>query len=504
MKKAVKFYLIERILPMKLREVLSAIPFYESNQASVKEEDITSIVMDHREVKRHSMFVCIVGFQTDGHLYAQKAVENGATVIISEKKLQMNDVLVIQVRNTTHALAMLAAKFYHYPSLDVPLVGITGTNGKTSTSYILETIFQQSHQKVGVIGTIQLKIANQTYSLNNTTPHALDLQRVFRQMIEADVEVIIMEVSSHALELGRVLGCNFDVAACTNITRDHLDFHETYDNYLQAKTKLFTGLGHTYGERKKYAVLNLDDPSYEAMIHEVHHPLLTYGLTEEADVRATKITYDMQETSFHLITPVGEVEITSPLIGKFNVYNMLAATAIALTQQIPLITIKRALEAVTSVAGRFEQVKAGQDFTVIVDYAHTPDSLQNVLETVQLFATKSVYIVVGAGGDRDKQKRPLMGEIAVSHSNEVVFTADNPRTEKVATILQQMTQSLRQTNYKIIEDRRHAIEWVIQQAETGDVVIIAGKGHETYQEVDGIRYPFDDRVIAEIAIKKRS
>lgn len=487
---------------MLLKEILSALPFYTTNQ-TVENIKINGLKMDHRKIKQDDIFICIKGFTVDGHDYAEKAVENGATVVISEKVIQFKNAMNIVVPDTTRALALLAAKFYQYPTHEFPLVGITGTNGKTTTTYLIEEICKAHTQKTGLIGTIQMKIGDQTYPIKNTTPDALHLQETFGQMRDEQVDVAIMEVSSHALDLGRVYGCDFDIAVFTNLSQDHLDFHTDMNDYLRAKTLLFTGLGNNYGDKPKYAILNADDSSCNSIKKSTAQPVITYGLNTKADVFASDITYGLSHTTFNLVTPIGQTEISSKLIGKFNVYNMLAAVSVAIVLKIPLRRIKSALETIAGVDGRFEQVSLGQKYAVIVDYAHTPDSLENVLETIQEFAQGNIYVVVGTGGDRDRTKRPLMAGVALKHSHQAIFTSDNPRTENPTAILNDMTTGLIGENYLVIENRQEAINHAVDLAKDGDIILIAGKGHETYQEINGVRYDFDDRTIAKEAIERK-
>ncbi len=487
---------------MNLQTLVSLIPYYRTIP-SVQEEavDIQSIEVDSRLVTPGDAFVCIPGYTVDGHDFAASAVENGAVVIIAEKELDVS-VPVIIVPDTTRALALMANVFYDNPTKKLELIGITGTNGKTTITYILEALFQANDKKTGVIGTIQMKIGDQAYKVANTTPHALDLQQSFARMNEEQVDVCMMEVSSHALDLGRVLGSDFSVAIYTNLSQDHLDYHRTMDAYFHAKSLLFSQLGNSYHPSKtKYAIINADDAYCTRLQKATAQPIVTYGLHNKADVYATEVKYAHAETTFVLHTPIGDVPIQTPLIGSFNVYNMLAAASAALVRGVPLETIATTFKHIQGVDGRFEQVHEGQDFTVIVDYAHTPDSLQNVLETANEFAKNDVYVIVGCGGDRDKTKRPLMANIAVNYADHAIFTSDNPRTEDPVAILQDMTDGIERTNYKTIVDRKKAIYDAVEKAKQDDIIIIAGKGHETEQIIGTKKYVFDDRQVAQEAIR---
>ncbi len=486
---------------MLLQELLSTIPAYKSNK-EINNILINGLKMDHREIEQNDVFVCIKGFTVDGHTFAEQAVDKGATVIVAEQDLAINHAIVIVVPDTTRALALLATKYFNYPTERFPLIGITGTNGKTTTTYLLEEIFKEQGKKTGLIGTIQIKIGDQSFDVKNTTPDALQLQRTFHQMVGEEVDVAMMEVSSHALDLGRVYGIDFDIAVFTNLTQDHLDYHRDMEDYLRAKTLLFTGLGNSY-KHEKYAVLNADDTYSEQIKRSTAQPIITYGINTQADVMATDIDFRLKNTSFTAHTPKGTIKISSKLIGAFNIYNMLAAISVAILRKVPLTTIKMALENIHGVDGRFQQVTEGQNFAVIVDYAHTPDSLENVLETIKEFAERKVYAVVGTGGDRDRTKRPLMAQVAAKYSDMAILTSDNPRTEEPKEILKDMTEGLSYTNYTVVENRKEAIYHAINLAEPGDVVLIAGKGHETYQEINGIRYDFDDRIVATEAIKQK-
>lgn len=487
---------------MKLQDVLSYIPFYKTEDY-LDDIHINGIEMDSRSVKDGDLFVCINGFTVDGHDYVQDAIKSGASAIISEKSLEVS-VPVIIVPNSTRALSMIVNKYYDNPTEKLSLIGVTGTNGKTTITYLLEAIFNAHEKKTGVIGTIHIKIGEQVIPVENTTPDALVLQQTFNEMVKQDVDTAIMEVSSHALDLGRVYGTDFDVAIFTNLSQDHLDYHEDMNQYLFAKSLLFSQLGNTYNnKRAKYAILNKDDANCSFLEKVTAQSVLTYSRNEKADVYATDIKLEVTHTQFQMHTPVGSVQMDANLIGMFNVSNMLAASAAAITQGIPLETIQSALNQLAGVDGRFEAVRAEQDFAVIVDYAHTPDSLLNVLETIQEFAKAKIYVVTGCGGDRDRSKRPLMAEIAVKYADHAIFTSDNPRTENPKAILEEMIEGIDTSNYTVIENRKDAIEHVVNLAQSGDIILIAGKGHETYQIIGKTKQDFDDRVIARIAIQKK-
>ncbi|WP_074597456.1 UDP-N-acetylmuramoyl-L-alanyl-D-glutamate--2,6-diaminopimelate ligase [Sediminibacillus halophilus] len=485
---------------MKLTEIVDVLHFYRQSK-DIENLSIKGLEIDSRNVEQGDLFICIKGFTVDGHLYAQQAEKQGAVAVIAEKPVDVS-IPVILVNDTTKAVALLANKFYDYPTEKLNVIGVTGTNGKTSVTYLLEAIFKEQRKKTGLIGTIQMKMEDDCFDVKNTTPDSLFLQRSFQQMVNRKIDTVFMEVSSHALDLGRVYGCDFDIAVFTNLSQDHLDYHESMEDYLHAKSLLFSQLGNRYDEKKpKFAVVNKDDPHSKMLIKSTSQPVITYGIEKQADIQAIDVKLDANGSTFLLKTFDEEVRITSKLMGNFSVYNMLAAASAALCTGIPLHTIKRALESTTGVSGRFEPVNLGQPFGVIVDYAHTPDSLENVLETIRSFVKRKVYVVVGCGGDRDKSKRPLMAGAAVKYADLAIFTSDNPRTEDPQAILNDMVAGLQGNNFQVIENRQQAIDEAIRLAEKDDIVLIAGKGHETYQLVKGEVHDFDDRLVAANAIK---
>ncbi|GIO26062.1 UDP-N-acetylmuramoyl-L-alanyl-D-glutamate--2,6-diaminopimelate ligase [Ornithinibacillus bavariensis] len=486
---------------MRLKEILSLYPFSEQF-SDTYDIEINEIKMDSREITKGDLFVCISGFTVDGHDYVNEAITNGAVVIVAEKNITAS-VPVIVVSDTIRFLAMAAAKYYDFPTNSVPLIGVTGTNGKTTVTYLLEKIFQLHANKTAVIGTIHMKIAEKVYPVDNTTPDALFLQKTFRKMVDEGVDRIIMEVSSHALDQGRVYGCDYNIAIFTNLTQDHLDYHDSMEDYLRAKSLLFAQMGNAYRlNDRKYAIINHDDPACKKLKRATSQAIITYGIEKDSLIMAKSIRLTPSGTQFLLCTPRGNVEIRSNLIGKFNVSNMLAASSAALVTGVPLLTIKKALESIKGVHGRFELVQHQHPFSVIVDYAHTPDSLENVLKTIREFAKQKVYVVVGCGGDRDRTKRPLMAKIAIKYADNAIFTSDNPRTEDPNDILSDMTEGLPDSfgSYEVIINRKKAIFYAIQQAKEDDVILIAGKGHETYQLVGHTKYHFDDREVAKEAL----
>ena len=482
----------------KLLESLHAIVPYKGENP-----EITSIENDNRKVQKGSLFICIKGYTVDGHDFAESAVKNGAVAILAERPLDL-EVPVLLVNDTTRAMAVLADAFYGQPTKSLHLIGITGTNGKTTTSHLIEKIFADAGEKTGLIGTMYTKIADKTMETKNTTPESLTLQKTFKQMVDAGVNTAVMEVSSHALDLGRVHGCDYNVAVFTNLTQDHLDYHETMEEYKRAKSLLFAQLGNTFDlNMPKFAVLNADDTATEMYSRSTAAHVVTYGIEQEADIKAKNIQMTPKGTVFDLEIKGVSYPIRMQLIGKFSVYNVLASISTALVSGIEIEQIIQSIESVEGVAGRFELVNAGQDFTVIVDYAHTPDSLENVLKTIQHFAEKKVFVIVGCGGDRDRTKRPIMAQIACKFATDPILTSDNPRSEDPVDILNDMEAGVQGENYQVIPDRRKAIFTAVSQASPGDVILIAGKGHETYQIIGNEVLDFDDRLVAREAIKGR-
>ncbi|SHI58590.1 UDP-N-acetylmuramoylalanyl-D-glutamate--2,6-diaminopimelate ligase [Desulfofundulus thermosubterraneus DSM 16057] len=455
---------------------------------------IAGIAYDSRQVQPGFLFVAVEGFTTDGHRYVEQAVSRGAVAVVVQKEIPLpSGIAFARVPDTRLALALLAARYYSYPSRKLKLIGVTGTNGKTTTTHLLAAIYRAVGNKVGLIGTIANWIGGRVLPVSHTTPESLDLQKLLAEMVNNGIEVAVMEVSSHALALNRVAGCAFDAGVFTNITQDHLDFHRDMEDYLAAKTLLFRGLGRD--GKPALAVINADDPRAERIAAATKVPVYTYGLSAEAQVRAQEVKVTPRGASFTVTGPWGECPVNLKLTGYFNVYNALAALTAALAGGVPLPLAVRALESVEGVPGRFELVNRGQDFAVVVDYAHTPDGLENILTTARAITRGRLITVFGCGGDRDPTKRPLMGEIAARLSDLPVITSDNPRTEDPMKIISQVEEGVRRirSDYQVVPDRRQAIRFALGVAAPGDTVIIAGKGHENYQIIGTTKYPFDDR-----------
>ncbi len=471
--------------------------------------ECSGISIDSRSIQSGDLFVCLPGHTVDGHDFAVKAAEQGAAALVVQRWLDDVSLPQLKVKDSRLAMSILGNVFFGAPSSELKVIGVTGTNGKTTTTYLIERILQDQGKNTGLIGTIQRRFAGQTFPMSGTTPESLDLQRYLHEMKEADMAYCVMEVSSHALEQGRVKGTSFRTAIFTNLTQDHLDYHKSMEEYRAAKGLLFSRLGNTFASepgQRSYAVLNADDPASAYFAKMTAAETITYGVDHGADVRASNISITAKGTSFHVDTFRGSADIMLKMVGKFNVYNALAAISAALLEEIPLAAIKESIESIKGVEGRVEAVDEGQDFAVIVDYAHTPDGLENVLNTVNEFAKGRVISVFGCGGDRDRTKRPIMGKIAARLSNHVIVTSDNPRTENPDLILKDIEAGLKEDQvpgdrYELIADRREAIQKAIEMASQGDVVLIAGKGHETYQLIGKEVHDFDDRIVAKEAIR---
>lgn len=493
---------MERMNKLKLHTMIQYLfPYLPVNK--IGNPEISSIENNSQKVQPGSLFVCIEGYSVDGHQFAQAAVQKGAAAILAERELDV-DVPVVIVKDTRRAMALIADLYYSQPTQKLHLIGITGTNGKTTTSHLIEKIFRDKGEKTGLIGTMYSKIGTKRYETKNTTPESLTLQKIFKKMVDERVTTAVMEVSSHALIEGRVHGCDYDIAVFTNLSQDHLDFHKTMTAYREAKGLLFSQLGNGYdANRPKYAVLNGDDAVSDAYKVMTSARTVTYGIDHDADFKAVNIKMTAKGTSFELQSPFGIHQVEMKLIGKFNVYNVLASLTVATLSNIPLQQAISSIEEVEGVSGRFEAVHAGQDFSVIVDYSHTSDSLENALKTIRQFSQKRIFAIVGCGGDRDRKKRPLMAKVACKLASDPIFTSDNPRTEDPQAILRDMEAGVTGEAYQCIIDRKEAIQYAVNEAQAGDVILIAGKGHETYQIIGKDIFDFDDRLVAKKAIEER-
>ncbi len=489
---------------MKLQElikVLSGKKTYGNLNIEIK-----GISYDSRQVKQDCIFVCIQGYNENAVKYVPDAIARGASAIVSKEKVNGVNITQIIVPDARRALALLSASFYGHPSRHLNLIGITGTNGKTTITYLLEAILSESGCKVGVISTVDYRIGEKSIPSSITTPQSSDLQFMFSEMVQSGCKYAVMEVSSHALELERVTGCEFDVAVFTNLTQDHLDFHETLEKYLNAKLKLFSSL-NVKGDKNnpRYAVVNIDDEAGRQVIQHTRVDIITYGIDNDADVKAKNIQLCSEYTCFDVVTGKGCINIKLKLLGLHNVYNALASIAVGLGQNISLEVMKEGLKKMKNIPGRFELIECEQDFSVVVDYAHTPDALQRTLLTAKELHPKRIITVFGCGGDRDRKKRPLMGQIAAELSDYCIITTDNPRSEDPVTIALDIEVGIRKVikdDYKIILDRYEALSEALQYAKSGDIVIIAGKGHESYQIVKDEKIHFNDTEAAKEILEK--
>ena len=472
-------------------------------------DEIRHVTNNSRQVKEGSLFVAITGLKADGHNFISDAVsKNAAAIVIEDSRFTSDEYPWVLVHNTRKALADLSNAVYGFPSRRLNVIGVTGTNGKTTTTNLIATVLEDAGHKTGLIGTIHNRIGAEISPVNHTTPEAHELQELLLAFADRGASYAVMEVSSHALVLHRVRGTEFDIAVFTNLTQDHLDFHENMEKYLEAKSRLFSELGiKNTKSRRKFAIINNDDPYAGALTDMSTVPVITYGIKNDADIKAENIQYKLQGVYFILRYTNKDFLVQLKMTGLFNVYNALAAIAVGLIEGIPAENLIASLERVNGIPGRFEKVEVGQDFTVIVDYSHTPDSLENCLRTARQLTEGRVITVFGCGGDRDRTKRPIMGEKAGRLSDFCIVTSDNPRSENPQAIIDEIVPGLKKTakpgSYVEIADRREAIYFAIGEARPQDVVIIAGKGHETYQIIGTQIIPFDDRQVASEALRKR-
>jgi UDP-N-acetylmuramoyl-L-alanyl-D-glutamate--2,6-diaminopimelate ligase len=469
------------------------------------EAQCTGVTHDSRRVGRGAIFVALVGLKANGAVFAPQAIAAGAAAIVAESPAPA-DVAVpwIVVNDARLALAWLSAEFFHHPSREMSVVGITGTNGKTTTSFVINAILDAAGIQCGLMGTVTYRIGDRAFDATRTTPEAPDLQAFMRDMVAGGCGACVMEVSSHALALRRVDGIRFAAAVFTNLTRDHLDFHTDMEDYFAAKRRLFEML-----PADAPALINADDPRAASLAEVVKRPV-TYGINKSADVSPGPLSYSLSGLDFEIRSSHGTVHVRSKLVGKPNVYNILGAVGTALELGVPSEAIEDGLQSLPGVPGRFEVVSStADDVTVVVDYAHTDDALRNLLETARPMASRRLITVFGAGGDRDRNKRPLMGMVAARLSDVVVITSDNPRGEDPKQIIDEVKRGAdaetRQSNAAIVTevDRRVAILQAVGSAGAGDVVLIAGKGHEKYQEIGGRRMAFDDIEVAREALEAR-
>jgi UDP-N-acetylmuramoyl-L-alanyl-D-glutamate--2,6-diaminopimelate ligase len=499
-------------MAMTLAELLQGL----AGEVAVTERagDITvqlhGLTDDSRTVRPGSLFVAVKGEQVDGHAFISHALKAGAAALITQEPAGPVSVPYVRVADSRRALGLLGSRFHGDPSGRIRMIGVTGTNGKTTTTYVCKALLEALGRQVGLIGTVAYHIGAETIPASHTTPGALELQQLLAKMVDHGLSTAVMEVSSHALAQDRTSGCEYDVAVFSNLTQDHLDFHKTMEEYFEAKLRLFTGLTGRAKPNKR-AIINGDDPYGERIKAHCPAPVWTYGLHSRADIRAQQVKLSLGGTTFTAVTPAGTFPVESHLVGKHNVYNLLAAIGVALHEGAMPDQVRRAVTTVTNVPGRFERVVAGQPFTVVVDYAHTEDALVRLLTAAQALKAGRIITVFGCGGDRDRGKRPKMGRAAVQYSDVVILTSDNPRTEDPLAILSEVeagvTDALRQrpaVQYRKVADRREAIGAAVREAKAGDMVLIAGKGHEDYQIIGTKKFHFDDREVAREAIVQLS
>ena len=470
---------------MKLKELLQGIPVLETN--ADLQMNIEAVAYDSRKVTEGSLFVAITGFASDGNRFIPMALEKGAAVVVTAKK-PAADVPYVLVENDRYALAMIGTNFYGHPAKSMTMIGVTGTNGKTSVTLLLKHVLEKTlGAKVGLIGTMENLVGDEVIPTERTTPESFELQALFARMRDAGCTHVVMEVSSHALTLDRVGGVHFDVAAFTNLTEDHLDFHKTMDAYCDAKAELFS--------RCDAAVINVDDPYAPRMLEKAACPVTTYSL-KEAALKAESLELHAEGIRFEAVQGEKKVAVSLGIPGRFTVYNALAVLGIATALHISLEDAADALTTAKGVKGRIEVVPTpGMPYSVLIDYAHTPDGLENVLTSVKYFCKGRVIAVFGCGGDRDPIKRPIMGRIGVTESDFAVITSDNPRTEEPLAIIEDIMKGVREEMgpYIVVPERRNAIRYAMDIAEKDDIIVLAGKGHETYQENNGVKYHLDER-----------
>ncbi len=491
--------------------------------AGVEDQIIDSVHYDSRTVTPGGLFVAIQGHRWDGYTYIEEAIENGAVAVLTEKEWSGRpSISVAQVENARLALAAVSSAFYGDPCRELCMIGITGTNGKTTTAYLMESILNAAGLEVGVIGTINYRFGGQSFTSPVTTPESLDLMRLLRKMADSGVTHVVLEVSSHALDLHRVAFCEFDVGVFTNLSREHLDYHHDMETYWQCKRELCVGrLGVGSKRGRATAVTNWDDLKGKELYGEVSVPCLRTGLSDDCEIRAQDINLTKDAASGRVRTPEGEFDFTSSLVGKHNVYNILSATGVAIALGLPLDTIQKGIMDLRGVPGRLECVTNDLGLSVFVDYAHTPDALENVLSVLRGLTSGRMITIFGCGGDRDRDKRPMMGATAGRLSDLVVLTSDNPRTEAPEAILagivegtaavqshqyelHELAKGFETPGYVVEPDRRKAIALGLGAARSGDTVIIAGKGHETYQIIGETTISFDDRVEAKKILQQLS
>lgn len=456
------------------------------------EAEIMDVTMDSRQKLQNSLFFCVSGARFDGHGFAAQAVANGAVALVVERYLDDVDVPQILVYNTRRAMARIAAAFFGYPASKLRMLGVTGTKGKTTTSYLIKAVMEAAGYKVGLIGTTGNMIGKDYIKSEFTTPEPIELHRTLARMVDEGVQVVSMEVSAHAIEMGRLDGVYFEAGCYTNLSQDHLDLFGTMDKYFECKKSFFSP------KWVKNAALNVDEETTKKVISDIKVPYSTYGICENGDIFARDIEINENGVSFIMkLFALSEYPIHLKMTGMFNVYNALAAAAVGLICGVTPETIREGLESVTGVPGRCEMLDTHTDYKVLLDYSHSPDALENILTAVREFARGRVICLFGCGGDRDTGKRPIMGEISGRMADFSILTSDNPRTEDPMDILAAIEEGIKRTDgaYTVIENRREAIRYALEMGRDGDIIILAGKGHETYQEIMGVKRPFNEKTV---------
>ncbi|WP_064092313.1 UDP-N-acetylmuramoyl-L-alanyl-D-glutamate--2,6-diaminopimelate ligase [Rossellomorea aquimaris] len=458
--------------------------------------EINGIHVDSRKVADGSVFICTRGYTVDGHDFAQKAVENGARLIIAEKQLDIDleKAALVVVKDSFKALAQLSNKYYDYPSQKLNVIGVTGTNGKTTVTNLIHSILKEDNQRSALSGTIGFNLDGELLPSENTTCDNLTNQQMLQKALDRNIENFTLEVSSHGLALGRLWGIDFDVVAFTNLSHDHLDYHETMEHYGYAKGLLFSQLGQDL-QNPKYVVLNADDEWYHRYSYMTPHEIISYGLESNADFKAEDIEYYNDSTKFTLHSPDGIFEVEMRLLGKFNVYNVLTAMACLYARGVEVSRLVDIIRNLPPVNGRMEKVEMEAPLSVYIDYAHTPDAIENAIQSVLPFKENKIIFLVGTGGNRDKSKRPTMAEKA-SLADYVILTTDDPRYEEYDSILNDLGKGMQHDQYALIGDRAEAVKHAIKVSEPGDIIIFAGKGHEDYQIIENTKYPHSDKNIA--------
>ena len=461
--------------------------------------DIRSMSLDSRKKLDAGLYFCIPGMRFDGHTFAPQAIENGAVALVVTHFLDNVDVPQVQVKNVRAAMSLMAAEFYGHPDREMKLLGITGTKGKTTTSYLVKAIMEEAGYKVGLIGTTGNMIGQEYVKSEFTTPEPIDFFRTLRLMRDAGVTVVSMEVSAHAIEMGRLAGVHFEAGCYTNLSQDHLDLFGTMERYFECKKSFFRP------EWISNAAINVDDDTSKSILQDIAVPHSTFGICNNADIFARDIEITENGVSFIMkLFDVNEMPVHLHLTGMFNVYNALAAAAMGLIMGVAPETITAALEKVKGVPGRAEVLDTHTPYKVILDYSHSPDALENILTAVREFARGRVISLFGCGGDRDHLKRPIMGEISGRLADYSILTSDNPRTEDPMEILAAIEEGIKPTGgkYTVIENRREAIRYALEMGRDGDIIVLAGKGHETYQEIMGVKRPFDEKVVVAELLKE--